>query len=616
MATTPAPKHPWRWIPSLYFAEGLPYMLIMIVSTIMYKRLGISNTDLALYTSWLYIPWMFKWIWSPFVDIFKTKRWWTLTMQLILGASLACIGLTIPGPEFFKYSLIFFWLMAFSSATHDIAADGFYMIALDEGNQSFFVGIRSFFYRLAMLTGQGLLVILAGTIESSTGLPAQPIVIQAVETAEQPRLLEIDSIVFDQQENHEGIWVMGPSELPLNNLPAAQADSLIQLAKQRNLAVGVVRPTAAAQSSDTSPSWWSTHVSTPLGAWIKANFGEQEISYSKAHTGLAFSYLRLAAKPAEDSVVVHISLDQGDNTIKLIEGNRLVFNQTNWDQPATLVFRQDPNLNQPNQATFQATSGNTRLAWQMTFFLSAILMLGLAFFHRWAMPKVETEHTDTPSGKQVFRELGAMLSSFFRRPKIWAILAFILLYRFAEGQLAKIASPFLLDARELGGLGLTTAEVGFVYGGIGVLGLITGGILGGYLVSRDGLKKWLWWMVLAINLPNLVYVYLSLVQPSSMIPIGISVVIEQFGYGFGFTAMMMYLIYVAKGPYKTAHYAFGTGIMAMGMWIPGMLSGWMQELVGYGNFFIWVVIATVPAFLATAFIPLEADFGKKEASAE
>ena len=175
-------RNPWSWIPTLYFAEGIPYVIVMTVSVIMYKRMGISNTDIALYTSWLYLPWVIKPLWSPVVDILRTKRFWIITMQLFIGAGLAGVAFTIPVSNFFQYTLAFFWLLAFSSATHDIAADGFYMLGLSEHQQAFFVGIRSTFYRVAMITGQGLLIIVAGYLESSTGLGQVEFDVKSVNT--------------------------------------------------------------------------------------------------------------------------------------------------------------------------------------------------------------------------------------------------------------------------------------------------------------------------------------------------------------------------------------------------------------------------------------------------
>jgi len=399
--------------------------MVMTVSVVMYKRLGISNTDVALYTSWLYLPWVIKPFWSPVVDILKTKRFWIVLMQLVIGAGLAGVALTIPGPNFFKWSLVFFWLMAFSSATHDIAADGFYMLAINDSNQAWFVGIRSTFYRVAMISGQGLLVMLAGQLENSTG--------------------------------------------------------------------------------------------------------------------------------------------------------------------------------------------SIQTAWSITIGVTCGLFLLLSIYHHLVLPRPDSDRpTAEAKFSSVVKEFGITFSSFFKKPGIGITIAFILLYRFSEAQLVKMAAPFLLDGAEAGGLGLTTTEVGFVYGTVGLISLTLGGLVGGFLAARNGLKYWLWPMVAAINLPNLVYVFLSYYQPESTWIVHMAVAIEQFGYGFGFTAFMLYMIYAVDGPHKTAHFAICTGFMALGMMLPGMASGWIQEMLGYQNFFIWVLLATIPGFFVASLVKIDPLFGKSE----
>lgn len=411
-------KNPWSWIPTLYFAEGLPYVLVMTVSVIMYKNLGISNAEIAFYTSWLYLPWVIKPFWSPFVDLLKTKRWWITTMQLLIGAGLAGIAFFLPTTFFFQATLAVFWLMAFSSATHDIAADGFYMLALNESEQSLFVGIRNIFYRIATITGQGLLIVLAGMLEKWTG-----------------------------------------------NIP---------------------------------------------------------------------------------------------------------------------------------------------YAWSLVFFVCAGLFIAIGLYHSYQLPKPTTDKGAS------LGSLGNLFKTFFQKKGIVLSLAFILLYRLGEAQLAKLASPFLLDKPEMGGLNLSTEQVGIIYGTIGVIALLLGGIVGGIVASKHGLKKWLWYMVAAMNVPNLVYVYLAFVQPENFWIISSCVAIEQLGYGFGFTAFMLYLIYVAQGPYQTAHYAICTGFMALGMMLPGMIAGYLQELMGYDWFFVWVCLCTIPGIILAGFLPIPKDFGKKK----
>lgn len=419
--------NPWTWVPSLYFAEGLPYVIVMLVSVLMYKRLNISNADIALYTSWLYLPWVLKFLWSPFVDVIRTKRWWIITMQLLLGVSLGSIGLSIPASNFFTYTLIFFWLMAFSSATHDIAIDGFYMIGLSKHQQTFFVGIRSLFYRIAMITGQGALIILVGYLEESN------------------------------------------------------------------------------------------------------------------------------------------------------------------------LF----NSNSP-----------THFAWLICFIFIAVLFVLFAVYHFFILP-VEEKPTNKPNVNDILSELGKTIQTFFTKKNIIISILFLLTYRLGEAQLAKLATPFLLDNAASGGLSLSTKEVGFVYGTVGIIFLIIGGILGGFLASVHGLKFWIWWMVIAINIPNLVYVYLSMNLPDQLWIILTAVAIEQFGYGFGFTAYMLYMLYISDGKYKTSHFAFCTAFMALGMMLPGMFSGMIQEWIGYTNFFIWVMICTIPSFVMVSLLKIKKNFGRK-----
>ena len=416
---------PWAWIPTLYFAQGLPYVAVMTISVLMYKRLGISNAELAFYTGWLNLPWVIKPLWSPFIDLMKTKRWWTTTMQLLIGAGLAGIAFTIPTEQFFQWTLAIFWLMAFSSATHDIAADGFYMLGLNSHQQALFVGIRSTFYRIATIAGQGLLIMLAGHLETSTG-----------------------------------------------NIP---------------------------------------------------------------------------------------------------------------------------------------------YAWSLTFMVLAGLFLALWGYHQFALPRPDSDKAACKvSSNTLMKEFFATFVSFFKKKQAGIAILFMLLYRLPEAQLAKMSIPFLVDPINEGGLGLTTEQIGFVQGTVGIIGLTLGGILGGIAVSRGGLKRWLWPMVCAISIPDIVYVYLSYVQPESLLSINTCVFIEQFGYGFGFTAYMLYLIYFADGEHKTAHYAICTAFMALGMMIPGMAAGWLQEVMGYKLFFIWIMICTLATFGAAALLKIDPKFGKKK----
>jgi PAT family beta-lactamase induction signal transducer AmpG len=251
-------------------------------------------------------------------------------------------------------------------------------------------------------------------------------------------------------------------------------------------------------------------------------------------------------------------------------------------------------------------------AWSLAFIGVAAVFLALCIYHFFALPRPASDiSAPWDKSKNFFTEYFRILTIFFRRKDILVVISFFLFYRFAEAQLVKMVAPFLLDSRVKGGLGLTTAEVGIVYGTVGVVALMLGGLFGGYVVYKKGLKFWLWPMVLIMHLPDLIFVYLSYALPESLMLIGAAVAVEQFGYGFGFTAYTMYMIMVSQGEYKTVFYAIGTGIMALGMMIPAMASGWIQEMLGYKNFFIWITITTIPGFIVAALVKIDPEYGKK-----
>ncbi|MBL7973127.1 MAG: MFS transporter [Prolixibacteraceae bacterium] len=618
--TTSAPKqrNPWAWIPTLYFAEGIPYVVVMTVAVIMFKRLGISNTDIALYTSWLYLPWVIKPLWSPIVDLLKTKRWWIIIMQLFIGAALGGIALAIPLPVFFKVTLIFMWLLAFSSATHDIAADGFYMLGLNEHQQAYFVGIRSTFYRIAMITGQGLLIILAGFFETSTGLP--PVEINTAASpafAKEIRLPEVPS--GTENNSGESYFVVFPekAELSTQNIANSELDSIRKVISAHNTENGFVMNQSGqlkSQDGEQKISLWSEYISTPLKDFLKENFGAKKptVAANSLTGNVSVVAIKLSSKPEENKeMVLNLKFRNGDNSIRLIEGERLTFNAGNYDKPAYVLFQCDPKLTRPTEAVFKGTSGNIHLAWSITFIILAVMFVLFSVYHRFILPfpasdKQAAEH------QNLFKEFFKTFGSFFKRKDIGLILSFLLLYRLGESQIVKMASPFMLDPRQVGGLGLTTGDVGLIYGTFGILALTAGGILGGIAAARKGLKFWLWLMALAINIPHLAYVYMAYAQPENQLIIGLCVVIEQFSYGFGFTAYMLYMIYVSEGEHKTAHFAIATGFMALGMMIPGMFSGWLQDIIGYQHFFVWVMLCMIPGLLPVFFVKIKPEFGIKK----
>lgn len=609
-------KSPWAWIPSLYLAEGLPYVAVMTISVIMYKRMGISNTDIALYTSWLYLPWVIKPFWSPFVDLLKTKRWWIVTMQILIGAGFAGIAFTIPLPFFFQATLAFFWLLAFSSATHDIAADGFYMLGLNTNQQAKYVGIRSTFYRVATIMGQGVLIILAGFLESTSGCEPVKININASPQYTQSTLYlpEIQDRAAQEGEIHfivdKDIVQIGTHGVDKDSLQSF-LDKVIALNQDNGFIAK--EHTSDGNITEKKESVWTRNVSKPFGNWIKNNFGEKRYVIESEHTGnVAVAAVWLSRQPEDNKeMVLNTTMNRGDNSIALLHGERLAFNNANWNKPAYLIFQIDPKLTATSTAEYKGLSGNIPFAWSITFFVLAGLFIFFSFYHRVVLPKPDSDKAHAHiTAKSIFTEFGQTFKSFFKKPQAAAAIFFMLTFRFSEAQLLKLINPFLLDSRDIGGLGLTTGEVGLVYGTIGIIGLTLGGIIGGFVAAKGGLKKWLWPMTLSMLLTIATFLYLSFTQTDSLIIINVCVFIEQFGYGFGFTAYMLYLIYFSEGTHKTAHYAFCTGFMALGMMVPGMFAGWLQEQLGYNHFFIWVMICSIVPIIAVSLLKIDPNYGK------
>lgn len=612
--------NPWAWIPTLYFAEGLPYVAVMTISVIMYKRLGISNTDIALYTGWLYLPWVIKPFWSPFVDILKTKRWWTITMQFILALSLAGIAFSIPTSFFFQLTLAVFWIVGFTSATHDIAADGFYMHALTEHEQSFYVGIRSTFYRVATVAGQGLLVIIAGLIETGTGL--DPAVLEIQASPSYTNTLTLPSFegrnVDTQKEAHfiytSQIVQAGTTALANDSTDAkTQIAKLEQVVKASNIANHFVPAEERKEGKSSSKEQKESAFTT----WVRNTFGEKREVSTRATDNIAVVGVRLSQPPAADETkVLNVTFKEGDQSIKLEQNTlspRFEFTADNWDKPAYLLFRIDHKIKSTTSATFAGASGNIPFAWMAVFAVLSVFFLLVSIYHNWVLPKPASDHPSKDvTARNILKEFFDTFKSFFTKKQAFVAILFMLLYRLPEAQLVKLINPFLLDPIDKGGLGLTTGQVGFVYGTVGIIGLTIGGIIGGLVAAKGGLKKWLWPMAWSMSLTCLTFVYLSYFQDHSLLTVNICIFIEQFGYGFGFTAYMLYLIYFSEGEHKTTHYAICTGFMALGMMLPGMLSGWLQETIGYRHFFVWTILCCAATIAVCAFIKIDPNFGKKE----
>ena len=622
-------KSPWAWIPTLYFAQGLPYVAVMTISVIMYKRLGISNTDIALYTGWLYLPWVIKPFWSPFVDIIKSKRWWTVSMQWILAFTFAGVAFAIPVPFFFQLTLAVFWVMGFTSATHDIAADGFYMHALTEHEQSLYVGIRSTFYRVATVAGQGLLVIIAGLVETNTGLePAQLTVVANPEARQAVASIpKFDVQVTDTAGEPHFIYTasqievgsVAPAEVdgvPFKAYAAAVRDS-VRMLNEANGFVSAAQDAGQAAAEDATAAV-APQKESAFTTLIRDWFGEErQAATDDLADNIAVVGVRLNKMPTTDEpIILSVTHQSGDQSIKLEQNlltTRFEFTRDNWNKTAYLYFEIDHKLKERTEASFVGASGNIPFAWIVVFISLSVFFFAVAAYHSWVLPRPLTDGREAKrSASDIFKEFVQTFVSFFQKKQIWVAVAFMLLYRLPEAQLVKLINPFLLDPIDKGGLGLSTGEVGLVYGTVGIIGLTIGGIIGGIAAARGGLKKWLWPMAWSMSLTCLTFIYLSYCQDSSLLVINICVFIEQFGYGFGFTAYMLYLIYFSEGEHKTAHYAICTGFMALGMMLPGMAAGWLQETIGYRHFFIWTVICCAATIGICAFVKIDPKFGLKE----
>ncbi len=607
-------RNAWWWIPSLYFGQGIPYVVVMTLSVVMYKNMDISNTDIALYTSWLYLPWVIKPLWSPFVDILGTRRRWIWVTQLLVGAALAGIAFCIPGSDFLRWTLACFWVLAFASATHDIAADGFYMLATSEQQQAAFVGVRTMFYRIATITGLGVLVMLAGSLQGRTGLPRVELHATAVQ--------EVGPVVGMVPTGAEPparagalriVTLQSALDIATGARPKQEVDSLLATARHWNLAHGFTSPPPhrAAAAEGALARAWAHAVALPLERFLRGHFGAPERPAGSTAGNLGVAHVALSRAPGRE-VVLTLDLRSGDKGIRLVEGARLRFDDRNWNTPAIVLCQLEPALRAGAAATFEIRSGNVPLSWSVVMGVLALAFLGFGLWHRSVLPRPATDLAGSAERVPHFvQEFLRTFGSFFRKPRIGVLLSFLLLYRFGEAQLVKMVGVFLLEDRALGGLGLTTAQVGLVYGTVGIVALTLGGILGGWLIARHGLRPWLWPMLFAIHLPDAAFIYLAHAQPTQLWLVQLCVALEQFGYGFGFTAYMMYMIHISRGEHQTAHYAICTGFMALSMMIPGMWSGWLQTLIGYPHFFTWVILATIPSFLVTLGLPLEADFGKR-----
>jgi PAT family beta-lactamase induction signal transducer AmpG len=546
-------RSPWSWIPTLYLYQGIPYSIVMTTSGLIYKTMGISVAALAFWTSLLYLPWAIKPLWSPYVEVVSTKRNWIIITQLLLGVAFIVVGSAMPWPFFFPLTLALFAIIAISSASHDIAADGFYMHALDQHKQAFFVGIRSTFYRIAMLTAMGLLPLIAGLIQEKTGLNPVTLQISAVPAGEYSPVTPPDSAFTGKSPEPKILVFPQEVKVPLFQKGISEIDS-------------------------------------------------------------AMAYIALSAPPEPgEKIVLNLTHKSGSKDVRLAKNQtgRYEFTDANWNKPVRVTYTVDHNLNQATSSVYKITAGNIAFSWTVSLGILGLFLLLLGVYHKFILPYPKEIKTANSVSLRVY---GEVFISFFRKPGILPALLFFLLYRFGESQSIKIATPFLVDSRTSGGIGLTAAQYGIAYGTIGMLSLTIGGILGGICAAKYGLKRLIWFMALSMNLPNMGLLYIAYAQPlPGEFSIYLAIVLEQFGYGFGFTAYMLYMLYfVGDSKYKTAEYAIGTSLMALGMMLPGMMSGYVEELLGYQHFFVYVLLCTLPGMIIIPFLNINPAFGIKK----
>jgi PAT family beta-lactamase induction signal transducer AmpG len=553
MSQQPSSRNPWSWIPTLYLFEGIPYSIVMTTSGLIYKTMGISVSALAFWTSLLYLPWAIKPLWSPYVEVVSTKRTWIIVTQIMLGLAFIVTGSVMPVSIFFPLTIGLFAITAILSASHDIAADGFYMHALDQHKQTFFVGIRSTFYRIAMLTAMGAIPLVAGLVQEKTGL--------------KPVTLKVSALPVNQ-------------EIPVITQVPQQAHS----------------------SEEPSILLLPEEVRLPLS---QKSFSQKDSSGT---------FIMLSASPEKDeTIVLNLAFKSGSKNIRLAgkQTGRYEFTAENWNQPVFVAFVVDRNLKTAASAMFKVTAGNIAFSWSIALGVLGLFLLLLGIYHKFMLPSPAEVKTADAVNLKVYADV---FISFFKKPGIVPALLFFLFYRFGEAQSIKIATPFLVDSRGSGGIGLTAAQYGIAYGTIGMISLTIGGILGGICAAKYGLKRLIWLMAISMNLPNIGLLYIAITQPlpGDML-VYTAIVLEQFGYGFGFTAYMLFMLhFVGDSKYKTAEYAIGTSLMALGMMLPGMISGYVQEWLGYQHFFVYVLLCTLPGMAIIPFLKIDREFGIKK----
>ena len=565
-------RSPWFWVPSLYFAEGVPYIIVTTVSILIFKQLGMNNSDVARFTSFLMFPWAIKPLWTPIVDLYRSKKWWVVTMQLAMAAAFLLAVFAMPFTAATRSLLAIFSVLALLSATHDAAADGIYVVSLKPNLQAFFTGIRGTFYRIAMITAQGGVVLLAGLVQQHTSL--RPLEFS----------LEIKNAAVQPVELANEFFIVSTAKCALGSSDAKHLDPMIADYNADPSAEKLARITAAAQN-----------------------------------VPLAFITLRDTGNSDRRQLALVRTADSRDKDVSFVGAERLLFTRDTLDLPRLARITAVANGADGSITSFRVDSGNFIVAWMVALGVLSGLYALLAVYHFFALPSDAGSASGVTDMGKFYREFAQAFVSFFTKRNVVVALIFILLFRFGESQLLKIGSTFMIDPVSKGGLGLSNSEYGAIYGVVGISCLLIGGIAGGWALSRQGLRFWMLPMALALNIPDSVYVLMAHCQPVDRFPVYLSVAVEQFGYGFGFSAYMMFMVWFASdsGKFATSHFAIMTGLQAIGLMVPGFYSGDIQENIcggDYFHFFVWVMIATLVSFAATvaAMRVIPKDYGKPQ----
>lgn len=577
----------WLWIPTLYVSEALAFIIITSVSVIMYQKLEVTNSEIIYYTSLLYLPWLIKPFWSPLIDAIGTKRSWILFSQFLLSISFAVIAFLIQLPDFFQFTIIAFWIVSFIAATFDIAVDGFYLVALKESQQSFFIGLRNSFFKLALISTATLIILFSNQIEKIFSVAPAEFKIVANPDKFFEATIKVDSLQIKEQKGPLRL-ISSTSYLEISTKPKTKDQVIFykNFARNMNIMNGFVNQSVL--EPDTS----------------RLNDLVGNIGLIKFH---------LSKKPSDnDEFLINLKFIDGDNKFNIIEGNSFKFTSLNWNKPAFAVIQVDSNLTQKSVAVFSAGVEKFSLGWSIIFGAIAIIFFILFFYHKFILPEPKKDESlvnkkNTSVGKEFFRSF----ARYFEKKKIILIILFFILYLFGHSHISKVITQYLADDKLIGGLSFQNNVIKIIKG-FSTIAFSIGSFLAGYLIYKKGLKSLMMTFTVMMNISLIIYIILSWLQSENFWLVSSLISVENFCYGFGFSLIIMYMLNVSEGDYPASHFAISFGFMSLGILLSEMSSLIIKDALGYKYFFIWVMIATIPSFILVKLIPIEYNFGKKK----